>query len=164
MLGQKSSYFACGQILYCLKMSNLNYLVKETPYSAYIMTRKKFVRGNVENLNNLLNDPCSKDLKVEVNALRESNKDLETRLALAKVDFEERELEKDTLLVKLQKQDEEIEYFVRKERMLNEEIKVLNREKEGLQTNIDHTLNEKRKHIIDEKDYQNSTIKKNWKQ
>ena len=94
MLGQKSPDFACGQILYCLKMSNLNYLVKETPYSAYITIRKKFLRDTVENLNNHLNNPGSKDLKVEVIALRESNKDLETRLALAKADFEERKLEK----------------------------------------------------------------------
>ena len=38
---------ACGQLLICLKMSKLNYIVNETPFSAYITIRKKFLR-NVE--------------------------------------------------------------------------------------------------------------------
>ena len=45
-----SAQFACGQILFCLKNSNLNYLVKETPYSAYITIRKKFVKEISENV------------------------------------------------------------------------------------------------------------------
>ena len=36
---------ACGQILFSLQMSNLNYVIKETPYSAYITIRKKFARS-----------------------------------------------------------------------------------------------------------------------
>ena len=73
-------------------------------------------------------------------ALRESKKDLDTRIEMAKVDFEERELEKETLLVKLYNQDEEIEHFLKNERMFNEEIKVLSIKKDGLKTQI---LNEK---------------------
>ena len=49
MAGEKSPEFACGQILFCLKTSQLNYVVKETPYSAYITIRKRFVKSAIEN-------------------------------------------------------------------------------------------------------------------
>ena len=44
MVGDISAQHACGQILFSLKNSNLNYLVKETPYSAYITIRKKYIK------------------------------------------------------------------------------------------------------------------------
>ena len=47
-LSQFSAEFACGQILFSLKNSNLNYLVRETPYSAYITIRKKLVKEAFE--------------------------------------------------------------------------------------------------------------------
>ena len=34
-----------GQVLICLRMSNLDYMVKETPYSAYVTIRKKFTKS-----------------------------------------------------------------------------------------------------------------------
>ena len=43
MVGEASPHNVCGQILFCLKMCNLNCLVKETPYSAYVTIRKKFI-------------------------------------------------------------------------------------------------------------------------
>ena len=46
MVGEMSVEKACGQILFCLKMSNLNYMVKETPFSAYVTIRKKFVKNS----------------------------------------------------------------------------------------------------------------------
>ena len=45
MLEENSAEFACGQLLYNIKMSKLNYMIKETPYSAYITVRKKFIKG-----------------------------------------------------------------------------------------------------------------------
>ena len=48
MVGEKSPEFASGQILYCLKMSRLNYVVKETPYSVYIIVRKTFIKDEPE--------------------------------------------------------------------------------------------------------------------
>ena len=47
MFGENSPYYACDQILFSLKMSRLNYLVNETPYSAYITIRKKFIKDDV---------------------------------------------------------------------------------------------------------------------
>ena len=49
MLGQKSPEFACGQVMYNIKMSELNYVVKETPFSMYVTIRKKFLKGSVKN-------------------------------------------------------------------------------------------------------------------
>ena len=34
-----------GQVMICLRMSKLDYLVNETPYSAYVTIRKKFVKS-----------------------------------------------------------------------------------------------------------------------
>ena len=33
-----------GQVLICLRMSKLDYMIKETPYSAYLTVRKKFAK------------------------------------------------------------------------------------------------------------------------
>ena len=51
MVGEKSPEFASGNIVYGLKMSRLNYIVKETPYSLYITVRKKFIKDEPEDQN-----------------------------------------------------------------------------------------------------------------
>ena len=48
MVGRNSPEFASGQIIYCLKMSRLNYIVKETPYSVYITVQKTFIKDEPE--------------------------------------------------------------------------------------------------------------------
>ena len=48
MTSEYSADFACGQIFYCLRNSQLNYIVNETPYSAYITIRKKFIKHCVD--------------------------------------------------------------------------------------------------------------------
>ena len=45
MTGKVSVDNAFGQVLICLRMSELNYVVKETPFSAYVTIRKKFVKS-----------------------------------------------------------------------------------------------------------------------
>ena len=85
MAGEKSPNHACGQLLFSLKMSKLNYLVKETQYFAYITIRKSFIKDNTENISIPVSEPIDK--QVELLALKERNKDLETRLALAVVNF-----------------------------------------------------------------------------
>ena len=44
MTGKTIAKNALGQVLICLRMSKLNYVAKETPYSAYVTIRKKFVK------------------------------------------------------------------------------------------------------------------------
>ena len=43
MSGNLTANTVCNQVLKVLKESNLNYLVNETPYSAFVTIRKKFV-------------------------------------------------------------------------------------------------------------------------
>ena len=86
MVGESSAQYACGQILFGLKNSNLNYVVKETPYSAYITIRKKFIKDVGENvLNN------SKDFKTVdiIKELKEENGNLKQENASQVIEFEE---------------------------------------------------------------------------
>ena len=39
---------ALGQVLICLRMSNLNFVAKETPFSTYITIRKKLIKPTTE--------------------------------------------------------------------------------------------------------------------
>ena len=48
MTNNLSANSVCNQLLKIVKDSNLNYLVNETPYSAYVTIRKTFVRYNSE--------------------------------------------------------------------------------------------------------------------
>ena len=80
MVGESSPDFACGQILFGLKWSNLHYMVKETPYSMNVTIRKKFVKDFIE-----------KRKDSELYILKAKVKDLMTNLALAQVECEEME-------------------------------------------------------------------------
>ena len=53
MTGEYSAEKACGQVLICLKMSNLNYMVKETPFSAFVTIRKKFLKTPIDTTENV---------------------------------------------------------------------------------------------------------------
>ena len=69
-------------------------------------------------------------------AIEERNKDLETRLALASVNFEEMELQKEDLLKKISKQDDEIETFIQNDNILTEKNKGLTNENENLKRTV----------------------------
>ena len=101
MVGEISPDFACGQVLFGLKMSNLNYVVKETPYSVYLTIRKSFVREPVERQ--------SIEIKDSEKALKEEIKDLKTNLAIAKVELEEIECKNKSLKEKNESHKETIE-------------------------------------------------------
>ena len=122
MVRENSTDFACGQILYSLKMSKLNYVVKETPYSAYVTIRKRFIK-ECENITGNNDDAvkATDDLS-QLSSLKEKNKDLEKRIAMAKVDFEEMEIKIESLEKKNSKYDELVENLLQSEKKLNEEI------------------------------------------
>ena len=64
MVGKVSAENAFGQILICLRMSKLNFILKETPYSGYVTIRKKFVK-EVENGENGVIDSENVDIDSE---------------------------------------------------------------------------------------------------
>ena len=104
MTNKLSANSVCNQLLKIVKDSNLNYLVNETPYSAYVTIRKTFVRNssevtlagkdlNQENLAKENDAPQDKfeALIVENNTLRRKlsqlesdNKNINIRLEIAK--------------------------------------------------------------------------------
>ena len=97
MVGDIRAHKVCEQLLNYVKVSNLNYLVNETPYSAFITIRKRFTKGSeditnvtlvqddsniVDDLkrkNNLLAIKC-KDFASEHESLSKDNSDLKTKL------------------------------------------------------------------------------------
>ena len=142
MTGKNSPEYHCGQILYFLKMSQLDYMLKETPYSAYITIRKKFIK-NYTNIENSGNDPKHSENEVEIKNLKEHCKDIGTQLAQAKFDFEELEIQKDKLVAVVNKQDDVIENFLKDERGLTEEIKIITKKRDDLKSLSDKTSKEK---------------------
>jgi hypothetical protein len=93
MSGDSSPHNACGQILFSLRMSKLNYVVKETPYSAYVTIRKKFIQSHEAIQPPFTNISDEKDniSKKEMNSLKERNKDLETKNAILTIALDEAE-------------------------------------------------------------------------
>ena len=83
----------------------------------------KFVRDNFEDYGIVCDQIRQTDKESQEKAFAEQNKELETRLASAKVDFEEMELQKDDLLERNSKQAEEIEAFIKDEKVLTRRLK-----------------------------------------
>ena len=117
--------------------------MKETPYSAYITIRKRFVKSAFENQGALDTKQITVDNEEELNQLIERNKDLETRLALAKVEFEEMEHSKVKLLTDLSKWEDEIETFLKKERISNSNYENITKENTELKVVNDKISREK---------------------
>ena len=76
----------CDQVLQRLKSSNLNFYVQETPYSAYITIRKKFIKGRESNAeskslsSNREDREVIENLKAKIEALEIDNTNFESDL------------------------------------------------------------------------------------
>ena len=85
-----------GQVLICLRMSKLDYLVKETPYSASVTIRKKFVKSVKEETTvrgaPSIPEKVISDTDKKFELLKESMKDLETKYALLLCENEDLEV------------------------------------------------------------------------
>ena len=91
MTSNVRAHVVCEQILSVLKTSNLNYLVKETPYSAFVTIRKRFVKEK-HDISNVtlapednLTDP---NLKTENFILKQRCKALECEVGYLQIDKE----------------------------------------------------------------------------
>ena len=93
-----SAEYACGQILFTLKNSKLNYVVKKTPYSAYITVRKTLLKSvdraafEAKTKYTIAVNLNIKNVEKENSRLRERNLDIERDYALMRIEFEELEL------------------------------------------------------------------------
>ena len=80
----------CEEYLTILRRSKLNYMVKETPYSAYITIRKKFVKDCNDLSNVTFAGDANKDnLNIENCFLKQRCKDLEDQIKHLEVESEE---------------------------------------------------------------------------
>ena len=111
MIGEKSTEFACGQVLFSLKMSQLNYVVKETPYSVYITVRKTFVKGVTESSNvNIGGDIVENifDVKKNIKKVENENTELKQMIRDKDKDIGMLQFENENFGVKNEKLDLEI--------------------------------------------------------
>lgn len=108
MIGKNSPDFACGQVLYSIKMSELDYLVKETPYSIYVTLRKKFIKGytDADDTSEKVDiiDVTTEMLKKKLQIAEKENKGLKEKIAddlqiteMLRVEYEELEMKTDNL-------------------------------------------------------------------
>ena len=118
-----SPEFDCGQIVFNVKNSNLHYMIRETHKSAYITIRKKLIKPFGEISKNEVIDVNvdgnmknhTKQIEEENAKLRKRNKDVESDLALLRVEIEEIEIQNQesrirtvTLRIKLKKCTEKL--------------------------------------------------------
>ena len=99
-----SADYACGQLLFNLKNSNLHYLIKETHLSAYITIRKKLINpssdiliSDANNVNVDIDENVVRTVKKENDALKVEINNLKTTAAIMRVELEELELKNESL-------------------------------------------------------------------
>ena len=99
--------FVCNQVIRVIKESNLNYLVNETPYSAFFTIRKKFLK-NIEVHEASENIPIGDDMVLSDVVLRQENinlklkfTELERDRCQLNINIEELELKNEALSVKV---------------------------------------------------------------
>ena len=113
-------------------MSRLNYIVNETPFSLYITIRKKFIRDAHETPKLLIDATENKDKVLEIHSLKILNKELERKLALARVDYEESEVKIEKLNQDNSKCEAQVETLLKKDRLMNENVKATTKQLEDL--------------------------------
>ena len=95
------AHTVCEQMLSILKTSKLNYLVKETPYSAFVTIRKRFVKDTKDLPGVTLvaadNNTGENGFRRENLILKQRCKSLEVEVGYLNIDIEKVKLENDTL-------------------------------------------------------------------
>ena len=156
MVDESSPHNVCGQILFSLKMSRLNYMVKETPFSAYVTIKKKFVHSAEAIPEPLFVKPDElKKSDQEINSLKEKNKDLERRVALAIIEVEQIESKCEALENKNRNLDDKYEEMFSENSKLTKENDILkfdlaeaSNKKDAISTKFEnHKRNESKKYI-----------------
>ena len=95
------AHTVCEQMLAILKSSKLNYLVKETPYSAFVTIRKRFVKDNQDisgvTLAQVDNNNSDQSFKRENLILKQKCKSLEVEVGFLEIDKGNLELANEAL-------------------------------------------------------------------
>ena len=100
MVGEVSAENAFGQVLICLRMSKLNFILKETPYSGYVTIRKKFVKevdnGVIESENGNVSSETVENVNI-VNDMKNKFEDLSRQYGMLEFVKEELEVKNEAL-------------------------------------------------------------------
>ena len=101
--------YACGQILFSLKNSNLHYLIEETHKSAYITIRKKLIKETSEAPREVIETNSVDNLKRLDEKIRMENGLLKQEINDLKVKCANLEYERDEVEVKTESLNETID-------------------------------------------------------
>ena len=93
----------CDQVLQTLKYSNLNFVVQETPFFAYITSRKSFISGKISR-----SESSEVSSAPPVNNITEQNEVLETRVSELEVENENYANDLHNISLKLEKAKKEL--------------------------------------------------------
>ena len=136
-----------GQLMICLRMSKLDYLVKETPYSAYVSIRKKFSKSvnsasDMIEVGNVASNDVHDKLEKENRLLKQKLDDLGRECAMVRFEKEEidikyEELEKDRISL-----EDKIEEAYAESRPLRNTISKLSEDNDGLNARLIQAKNE----------------------
>ena len=137
MISEISAELSCGQILFTLKQSKLNYVVRETPFSAHITIRKKFIKKNSDTTENYVDEQKVEGEASRVeNNLEKENEDLKLKLgkaerisALHQFANEELEVKNESLNKDITSLEDSLEEAYLESRKLRKEVNELKNEK-----------------------------------
>ena len=119
-----------GQVLICLRMSKLNFVVKETPYSAYVTIRKRFVKSY--DGKPIEQEKVSPPDPVVVSDLKQKINDLEKQCSMLRYDVEEYEIKCKSLEKENINLEDQIEELFAKRKEDGKEIENVKDEKDEL--------------------------------
>ena len=130
--------FACGQILFNVKKSNLHYHIEETHKSTYITIRKKFIDRVVEASIDRDNSEATKrndeKIRLENGLLKQDISDLKTKCANIEVVKEEIEMKNESLSEIIKCLEEKLDDAYGESRMLKDTLK---RKADDMNENLD---------------------------
>ena len=111
MVAKISAENSFGQVLICLRMSKLNFILKETPYSAYVTIRKKFVKAIEGDSIDIENISIERENIRNVNAekLQQKMNDLSSKYGWLEYQKEEIEVKNEVLEKEKVDSDDKIE-------------------------------------------------------
>ena len=123
----------CEELLGVLKKSKLNYLVKETPYSAFVTIRKRFLKDNkdIPKVTLAQNDTNSvRDLNAitENYILKQRCKDLEVKVGYLQIDIENLEVKVETLEIDKAKMFTQVQSNEQENKLADDKINALEKD------------------------------------
>ena len=143
MVGTDKAENVFGQVLICLRMSKLDFLIKETPYSAYITIRKKFVKSVIGN-EEILEIDNVKVIDNQHDKLKETLKSLETRYGMLEFEHEELEMKYEQTKRDYSALEDTIEEAYEESRNLKKNLKELEAEKSDIKSKLKEEIDKDR--------------------